>query len=78
MAFGNVLKANPTTTETSEVGHIVAKLNELFQQDGTDLKLNLTASGKEYIRYNTTSLAIEFYINDVLEGHINAAELLAD
>lgn len=78
MAFGNILKVNPITHDGSEAGHVAAKINELFQQDGKDFKVNLSTSGKDYIRYDTTNAAIRFYINDVLQGHVNAAGMAAD
>lgn len=78
MAFGNVLSSNPTGHALSEAGVILAKLNELFQQDGKDFKINLSTDGNDYMRFNSTLARFEWYINGVLQGHLDATAFAAD
>ena len=73
MAFGDILSYNPATHQNSESGHVSQKMNELFQQDEGQFRLNLSTDGKNYIEWNATDSQIDFYIDETLEGYVNSS-----
>jgi hypothetical protein len=78
MAFGNVIQANPTSHANSEAGKVMAKLNEIIQQDGGDLRIKLNVNRDDYMRWNTAQNRFEWYINGVIQGHLDSTAFTAD
>lgn len=77
MAFGDIVKINPSTYSGSEAGVVATKLNQLFQQEGKDIKINLTTDGNDYMRYNSTTSRFEWYIDGTIQGYLDATEFKA-
>lgn len=80
MAFTGLINREIGNTEGpgTASAHLRTWLNTVIQKDGTDYRLNLSQDGVNYIRWNTVSAAFEFYINNVLQGHVSAASMAAD
>lgn len=79
MAFGNLLDISRASHAESVEGKVAAALNQVVQvETNGDMRINLSLDGKNYIRYNTTGPQIEFYLNNVLQGHLNATAFVAD
>lgn len=79
MAFGNLLDVSRSSHAESTSGKVAAALNLVSQiETNGDMKVNLSLDGKNYIRWNTTTLQIEFYINNVKQGHLDATAFVAD
>lgn len=78
MAFTDFVQINPSTHDNSESGTVAQKLNQVVQVEGTDLKINLSLDGQNFIRWNSETSQMEFYLNSVLEGHLDGTGFAAD